>query len=174
MLKFWCFIILVFGTQVRVNFNHEHFLSSKFTVKFHQMIFDAKQEIVKFLFSYWCLFFVLLGSVCRKFNGEDVLKGMKFSVKLKMLQPKSVKKTRPRHKHKVQLGSLLTGESSLLIFVKWEKHAMPQLIHKDARRQLMRASHQRWEEMKLADQWGGVREADTMVSSEPTKLIYEK
>ena len=94
--------------------------------------------------------------------------------KLKMLRPRSVKKTRPRHRDKVQLGSLLTGESSLLIFVKWEKHAMPQLIHKDARRQLMRASNQRWEETKLADQWGGVREADTMVSSEPTKLIYEK
>ena len=81
--------------------------------------------------------------------------------KLKMLRPKSVKKTHPRNRHKVQLGSLLTGESSLLIFVKWEKHAMPQLIHKDARRQLMRASHQRWEEMKLAIQWGGVREDPT-------------
>ena len=31
---------------------------------------------------------------------------------------KKRKKTRPRHKHKVQLGSLLTGESSWLIFVK--------------------------------------------------------
>ena len=38
----------MFATQVRVNFNHEHFLSSKFSVKFHQMVFDAKQEIVKF------------------------------------------------------------------------------------------------------------------------------
>ena len=84
--------------------------------------------------------------------------------KLKMLRPKSVKKTHPRNRHKVQLGSLLTGESSLLIFVKWEKHAMPQLIHKDARRQLMRASHQRWEEMKLADQLGGVREDPTQWS----------
>ena len=38
----------------------------------------CRQEIVKFLFSYWCLFFVLLGSVCRKFNGEDVLIGNHF------------------------------------------------------------------------------------------------
>ena len=42
------------------------------------MIFDAKQEIVKFLFSCWCLFFLLLGSVWRKFNGEDVLIGNHF------------------------------------------------------------------------------------------------
>ena len=68
----------MFATQVRVNFNHEHFLSSKFSVKFHQMIFDAKQEILKFLFSCWCLFFVLLGLVWRKFNGEDVLIGNQF------------------------------------------------------------------------------------------------
>ena len=95
--------------------------------------------------------------------------------KLKMLRPKSVKETRPRHKHKVQLGSFLPGESSLLIFVKWKKTRDAPVDSQGCEKTADESQSPEVRGDEIGDPVGwGKGKADTVVSSEPTMLIYEK
>ena len=88
---------------------------------------------------------------------------------------KKRKKTRPRHKHKVQLGSLLTGESSLLIFVKWKKTRDALVDSQGCEKTTDESQSPEVRGDKIGDPVGwGKGKADTVVSSEPSKLTYER
>ena len=93
--------------------------------------------------------------------------------KLKMLRPKSVKKTHPQHRHKAQLGSLLTGESSLLIFVKWEKTRDAPVDSQGCEKTADESQLPEVRGDKIGNPVGWGKGRDTVVSSETTKLIYE-